>query len=66
MTDVDGNVTPAHYLILDQTYNISNSATFEMPMSGGEGMWIAGFAGVAMAAAAAVVLISGKKKKELI
>ncbi|MFR6329344.1 MAG: hypothetical protein ACLUOI_11330 [Eisenbergiella sp.] len=61
-TDVNGNVTEAHYLILNQTYEITNSPSFTMPQSGANGVWPYGTVGKGLAAIAAGA--SGRTEKK--
>ena len=61
--DVNGNVTEAHYLILNQTYEITNSPSFTMPQSGANGVWPYGTVGKGLAAIAAGCLAAGPKRR---
>ena len=64
-TDTEGNVTEAHYLVSNQTFEITDHATYTLPKTGGSGTWYAGLIALGiMASAVSGIYVSTRKKEE--
>ena len=64
-TDTDGNVTEAYYLLSNQTFEITDHATYTLPKTGGNGTWCIGLIVLGiMAFITSLIFIIPKKNSE--